>query len=43
MAGGNESDPLYRVYDFRKNRCHDNVIDILKGYNIQINMLLTKI
>ena len=32
MAGGNESDPPYRVYDFRKNRCHENVIDILKGY-----------
>ena len=32
VVGGNESDPPYRVYDFRENRCHDHVIDILKGY-----------
>lgn len=24
--------PAYRIYDFRKNRQHDNVLDILKDY-----------
>jgi hypothetical protein len=37
MAGGNESDPLYRVYDFRKNRRHDNVS--LDAYS-HLNMIL---
>jgi transposase len=32
IAGGNDSNPAYRAYDFRTNRCHDNVLDILKGY-----------
>ncbi|MCX6779799.1 MAG: IS66 family transposase [Candidatus Magasanikbacteria bacterium] len=32
MVGGNEADPPYRVYDFREDRGHDNVIDMLKGY-----------
>ena len=32
VVGGNESNPAYRVYDFRKNRCHDHVLDILEGY-----------
>ncbi len=32
IVGGNESNPAYRVYDFRKNRCHDNVLDILREY-----------
>jgi transposase len=32
IVGGNESNPAYRVYDFRKNRCHDHVLDILQGY-----------
>ena len=32
IVGGNSSNPPYRVYDFRKNRCHDHVIDILQGY-----------
>jgi transposase len=32
IVGGNESNPAYRVYDFRENRCHDNVLDILKEY-----------
>jgi transposase len=32
VVGGNASDPPYRVYDFRENRCHDHAIDILKGY-----------
>ena len=32
VVGGNESNPAYRVYDFRKDRCHDHVLDILQGY-----------
>lgn len=32
VVGGNESNPAYRVYDFRINRCHDHVLDILQGY-----------
>ena len=32
IVGGNESNPAYRVYDFRENRCHDNVLDILQDY-----------
>jgi transposase len=33
VVGGNEADPPYRIYDFRENRCHDNVLDILKDYH----------
>lgn len=32
VVGGNASNPPYRVYNFRENRCHDNVIDILGDY-----------
>jgi transposase len=32
VIGGNEANPPYRIYDFRENRCHDNVLDILKDY-----------
>lgn len=32
IVGGNEPNPPYRVYDFRENRRHANVLDILKGY-----------
>jgi transposase len=32
MVGGQASDPPYRVYDFREDRCHDHVWDLLKGY-----------
>lgn len=32
VVGGNESDPPYRIYSFKENRCHDNVLDILKNY-----------
>jgi transposase len=32
VVGGHEANPAYRVYDFRKNRCHDHVLDILQGY-----------
>jgi transposase len=32
VVGGNESNPAYRVYDFRTSREHDHVLDILKEY-----------
>ena len=32
MVGGQDSNPPYRVYDFRKDRGHYNVFDILKNY-----------
>ena len=32
VVGGCESDPPYRIYEFKQNRCHDNVLDILKDY-----------
>jgi transposase len=32
VVGGNEANPPYRVYDFRENRRHDNVLEILNGY-----------
>jgi transposase len=32
VVGGNEADPPYRIYEFKQNRCHDNVLDILKDY-----------
>jgi transposase len=32
VVGGCESNPAYRIYDFRENRCHDHVLDILKDY-----------
>ena len=32
VVGGNEANPPYRIYDFRENRCHDNVLDILEDY-----------
>ena len=32
VVGGNASNPPYRVYDFRPDRCHHHVLDILKGY-----------
>jgi len=32
VVGGNERNPQYRVYEFKQNRCHDNVLDILKDY-----------
>lgn len=33
VVGGFESNPSYRIYQFKENRCHDNVLDILQGYN----------
>jgi len=32
VVGGDASDPPYRIYDFREDRCHNNVLDILKEY-----------
>ncbi len=32
VVGGDSTSPPYRIYDFRTNRCHDNVIEILQGY-----------
>jgi len=32
IVGGKSSNPAYRAYDFRTNRRHDNVLDILQGY-----------
>lgn len=32
VVGGCESNPAYRIYQFKQNRCHHNVIDILKDY-----------
>lgn len=32
VVGGCDSNPAYRVYEFKQNRNHDNVLDILKGY-----------
>ena len=32
VVGGSESNPAYRIYEFKENRCHDNVLDILKNY-----------
>lgn len=32
IAGGNGADPPYRVYDFRTNRQHKNVFDMLATY-----------
>lgn len=33
VVGGSQSDPPYRVYEFKHNRCHDNVLDLLKDYH----------
>ncbi len=32
IVGGNGSNPAYRIYDFRENRRHENVLDILQDY-----------
>jgi transposase len=32
VVGGHEADPPYRVYEFKQDRCHHNVLDILKDY-----------
>jgi transposase len=32
IVGGNEENPPYRIYDFREDRKHENIFDILKDY-----------
>ncbi len=32
VVGGCEADPPYRIYEFKQDRCHHNVLDILKDY-----------
>jgi len=32
VVGGGEANPAYRIYEFKQDRCHHNVLDILKDY-----------
>ena len=32
IVGGCEANPAYRIYEFKQDRCHHNVLDILKDY-----------
>lgn len=32
VVGGCESDPPYRIYAFKEDRCHNHVLDILQDY-----------
>lgn len=32
VVGGNEANPPYRIYDFREDRKHENIFEILKDY-----------
>ena len=32
VVGGDGANPAYRAYHFKENRCHDNVLNILKDY-----------
>ena len=32
VVGGNDANPAYRIYSFKEDRCHNNVLDILKNY-----------
>lgn len=32
VVGGNDANPAYRIYEFKPDRCHHNVLDILKDY-----------
>lgn len=32
LTGGQQANPIYRVYDFRMDRCHKHVVEILKKY-----------
>lgn len=32
IVGGAEANPAYRIYEFKQDRCHHNVLDILKDY-----------
>ena len=33
VVGGSESNPAYRIYQFKEDRCHSNVLEILKDYH----------
>jgi transposase len=33
LVGGQAADPPYRIYNFRTDRCHHNVFELLKGYS----------
>lgn len=33
IVGGCEANPAYRIYEFKEDRCHHNVLDILKDYH----------
>lgn len=33
LVGGKAADPPYRVYNFRTDRCHHNVLELLEGYS----------
>jgi len=33
VVGGDEANPPYRIYEFKEDRCHQNVLDILKDYH----------
>jgi len=32
VVRGNKADPPCRIDEFKENRCHNNVLDILKNY-----------
>lgn len=32
LVGGKSSNPAYRIYNFRKDRCHNNAEELLKNY-----------
>ena len=32
VVGGIDASPSYRIYEFKEDRCHNNVLDILKEY-----------
>ena len=32
VVGGIDASPSYRIYEFKEDRCHNNVLDILKDY-----------
>jgi transposase len=33
VVGGCQANPAYRIYEFKENRHHENVLDILRGYH----------
>jgi transposase len=32
VVGGDGENPVYRIYEFKENRCHSNVLEILQDY-----------